>query len=102
MNTSPLAVVANAKSMKESSISPNFALSALTDPAAPTVFPLVHFALMVFVADQTLFRWENTAMKFPVHPKLEMAELSSFSCVLFFVDDARERLIHKYTLSIPL
>ena len=47
------------------------------------ICPLVHFALIILIVGCTLFRWEDTAMKFPVHPESLTAELPLFLCVFF-------------------
>ena len=45
------------------------------------ICPLGHFSLV----GRTLFKWEATAMKFPVVPVSMMAEFSSFGSGLFLV-----------------
>ena len=43
---------------------------------------LENFALIIFVVGHTLFRWADTAIKFPVHLESATAEFNSFvSCV---------------------
>ena len=59
------------------------------------ICPLVHFALIILIVGCTLFRWADTAMKFPVHPESLTAEIFSFFCV-FFVFGAQARLIHTH------
>ena len=56
------------------------------------------FTLMVLVVGRTLFMWEDTSMKFPVHPVLATTEFSSFdSC---FWGGTQKRLLHTCALSI--
>ena len=46
------------------------------------ICPLVNFALMIFVVGRTLSSWEDTTMKFPMHPESATAE---FSCSIYFL-----------------
>ena len=50
--------------------------------------PLVSFTFIIFVVSRTLFRWADTAIKFPVHPESITAEFYSFVSCVFFVDGA--------------
>ena len=49
------------------------------------IYPLGHFALMIFVVGCTLYRWADTVLKPPMHPDLATAEFSYFVSCLFFV-----------------
>ena len=60
------------------------------------IFPLLHFALIIFVVGRTLFRWADTAMGFPVHTESETAGIPLF--IVFFLWLAFEQYynIHVY------
>ena len=47
------------------------------------ICPLVQFALIILVVGCTLFRWADTAMKFPVHPESLTAEFTPFFVCFF-------------------
>ena len=47
------------------------------------IYPLGNFALIIFFVGHTLYRWIDTAMKFPVHTESETVEFFSF--VSFFL-----------------
>ena len=66
------------------------------------IYPLGNFALIIFVAGCTLFRWADTSMKFLVNPESATAEFSSFVSCLFFVVGAQSRFLHTYILSNKL
>ena len=64
--------------------------------------PLGHLVLIIFVVGCTLFRWEDTAIEFPVHLESATTEFYSFFSCDFFVLGARARLIHTYIFSSSL
>ena len=65
------------------------------------ICPLGYFALMIIVVGCTLFRWEDTAMKLPVHPESATAEFSCSIYFLIFVVGVQERLLHINVFLIP-
>ena len=66
------------------------------------ICPLGHFSLIIFVVGCTLFRWEDTAIEFPVHLESATTEFYSFFSCDFFVLGARAILIHTYIFSRSL
>ena len=48
------------------------------------IYPLGHFALIIFVIGQTFFRSADTTMKFPVHPESATVEFPSLISCMFF------------------
>ena len=63
---------------------------------------LGNFVFIIFFVGRTLLMWEDTAMKFPVHPGSATAKFSSFvACVIFVVGD-QAKLLHTYLFSVPL
>ena len=45
------------------------------------ICPSRHFVFIISLVGRTIFRWANTAMKFPVHPESATA---AFSCSVSF------------------
>ena len=66
------------------------------------ICPLGHFTLMIFVVGRTLSSWEDTTMKFPMHPESATAEFSCSIYFLIFVVGVQERLLHINVFLIPL
>ena len=60
------------------------------------ICPLGHFSLFDFVVGQTLFRWEDNAMKFPVHSESVAVGPSYFDSGIFFVVGSGGILLHIY------
>ena len=61
------------------------------------ICPLGNDLLILYVVGRKLFRWTDTAMKFPVHPEPAIAEFSSsFSCVFLCLALNQDCYIHMY------
>ena len=60
------------------------------------ICPLGYFALIIFIVGCTFYRWEDTAMKVPVHAESATAQFSNSISFTFFLFLKRYYYVHMY------